>query len=464
MTDSVIDTRPLPQYDVEITPISSINYQMLKNVTIQALNKFQTECSGTLPAEFTKYLDALIGEIDSTHKAHAVQVEKASSLSAKAELSGNDTDGILKGKDDVRSSGERSLYNFGNTCYMNSALQLMYSMDQFKDEILKKKDDSDVLKKYLSKMNTGVNSSENLANELYEFSGIKTKNNNRDFGHQEDPSELIISIFEKYEDASKKTFKFTSSDSKVYNGKEKIDTKCTSIDTNAKTKITDDKSNIIVLFKENPSEILQLSITSSGSTDTKISFKQIFEAYTQETDIEEKVDDSKNTHNLTHTDGIIFNLPDCMMDNPNQSKVLNDACKQLIKVETSANGKFKLVNIKNKTYVFPGKDQQYFIVLLKRYNYNVGSGKTTKNTTPIDLTSASIKLGTSTFTIKGCICHHGGNPHAGHYTYVEFESGTPTTVYDDTNICPYNTYITIESFKDRTVDVTGYVLLFEKEK
>lgn len=71
MTEVVADgEKPLPHYDVEITPISSqptIDYEKLKTVTIDALTKFQADCSGTLPDQFTKYLDALMGEIDSTH-------------------------------------------------------------------------------------------------------------------------------------------------------------------------------------------------------------------------------------------------------------------------------------------------------------------------------------------------------------------------------------------------------------
>jgi len=75
------DTKSLPHYYVEVTPISSqpeIKYELLKKATADALNKFQTDCSANLPAEFTKYLNALMGEIDSTHKAHEMHVEKAS--------------------------------------------------------------------------------------------------------------------------------------------------------------------------------------------------------------------------------------------------------------------------------------------------------------------------------------------------------------------------------------------------
>jgi len=85
----------------------------------------------------------------------------------------------------------------------------------------------------------------------------------------------------------------------------------------------------------------------------------------------------------------------------------------------------------------------------------------TKIKTRIDLTDALITLGKTTFTIKGCICHHGNTTSSGHYTYVEFEKGKPTTVYDDTNICVYKNY-TEHIGNGRTVDTTGYVLLFEK--
>jgi hypothetical protein len=80
MTDT--GTESLLHYDVEVTPISSINYAELKKATIDALKQFQTECRENLPGEFTTYLDALMGEIDSTHKAHDLHIASSSSSSS----------------------------------------------------------------------------------------------------------------------------------------------------------------------------------------------------------------------------------------------------------------------------------------------------------------------------------------------------------------------------------------------
>ena len=114
------DTESLPHYDVEITPISSVNYEELKKATVNALNQFQIECKTKLPDEFTNYLNALMGEIESTHKAHEMHVVKASATTS------NDTSEKLKNVTDVTHSGKRSLANAGQTCYMNSALQLEF--------------------------------------------------------------------------------------------------------------------------------------------------------------------------------------------------------------------------------------------------------------------------------------------------------------------------------------------------
>jgi len=126
MADADADTESLPHYDVEVTPISSqpeIKYELLKKATVNALTQFQTDCSGSLPAEFTNYLDVLMGEIDSTHKAHEIHIASSSSSSF-------DQNKSLEVDAAVPTTYKSiPIQNIATYCYLNAALQLLYSID-----------------------------------------------------------------------------------------------------------------------------------------------------------------------------------------------------------------------------------------------------------------------------------------------------------------------------------------------
>jgi hypothetical protein len=394
--------------------------------------------------------------------------------------SGNDTDEILKDVDGVRHDGHRSLCNIGNMCYMNAALQLLYSMPEFKEALQKVHDNP--LKQYLNAMDSGAgvdcDSAETLANDLYDFAGTKGFANGRVIKQQEDPNELIMTIFANTMfDKSKDSMTFTTSQATVYVGSQSIE-KCKSLDSTVLAKIPiPDRAQLLVLPEERDEKAtertLELPIAIDNGKTPLDTFDKVFKAYTAPVDIDEKVNDSKDLGNLTNNNGIIFNLPEAMMKtdmvggkyivkNPKQ---LKDECRGLVTVvETESTDKpYRLRDIKSKSYIFPGPTQRYFIVLLKR-TITDGSNKKElkykKLTHAVNLDNANINIGSVEFIIKGCICHHGDGPNSGHYTYVEFKNGEPYMVYDDTHICPYSSYVTSVG---RTVDVTGYVLLFERK-
>jgi hypothetical protein len=78
---------------------------------------------------------------------------------------------------------------------MNAALQLIYSMDEFKNSVLSMADNNP-LKDYLEEIAKGVDASaEKLATALHEFSDITTKTR-RPFNSQEDSSELLLSVLQ----------------------------------------------------------------------------------------------------------------------------------------------------------------------------------------------------------------------------------------------------------------------------
>jgi DNA-binding beta-propeller fold protein YncE/ubiquitin C-terminal hydrolase len=390
-------------------------------------------------------------------------------LNAPDAKSSNDTDSKLQGVSGVITNGSRSLCNIGSMCYMNAALQLFYSMPDFRTAI---KTPTNPLTEYLTAMDKGVDCEQagRLARALYDLAqGTSGKAfTDRSFNNQEDASELITRVLsDTMFNACKESIEFVSSIANIYTGENEIDKTCKStISDESKKIVLGDHDRLISLSPQETGDTLLLPVTDGATTLT--TFKEVFDTYLKAyTDIEARTDDSSNTKPLTDPTGIIYSLPDSMMtitklEGITVSKALKETCKPLIKVEstTTSKDKYKLTHIKNKTYISPGPTQKYFIVILKR-TISASKGTQTKLKHSVNLENASINIGGRNFTIKGCVCHHGGSPNSGHYTYVEFKEGKPITVYDDRNIVEYTTYLNTVD-RTRTVDTEGYVLLFER--
>lgn len=345
-------------------------------------------------------------------------------LNAPDANSSNDTDSKLTGKHGVTTGGRRSLCNIGSMCYMNAALQLIYSMDEFKKSVLSMS--SNPLKDYLDAISKGVDASsaKRLATALHVFSKITDKTK-RPFNSQEDSSELLLLLLENtIFNSAKALVNFTTIES--------VHT-TTTTDTNKaecrkETGVAahpqyaampnNIKDNIIFIpnTPTQPQVIFNLPVTGSDSDFNKMNLEKIIPM------------DAKS---VTVTD---FLKP-------------GKACSTINKN-----------TISTQTVIIPDPKQQYLIIVLMRYRSD-GS----KITTPINLNDARITLGAFRFGIKGCISHHGGSPNGGHYTYVAFEGGKPKMVYDDSNIVDYATYLNTVD-RTRTVDTEGYVLLFEREE
>jgi hypothetical protein len=398
--------------------------------------------------------------------------DKGISISQSLACGGsNDTDFKLKGITGVATGGPRSLCNIGSMCYMNAALQLFYSITDFKTAI---KTPTNPLTEYLNAMDGGVNCDQarQLARALYDLAqgGAGGKAfTDRSFNNQEDASELITRVLsDTMFNACKKSIEFVSSIANIYTGLNEIDKTCKSIINEESKKIVlGDHDKLISLSPQETGATLLLPVTDGDTTLT--TFKEVFDTYLKAyTDIEAGTDDSSNTKPLTDPNGIIYSLPDSMMTITKDSggitvsKALKEKCKPLTKVESTTTSKdkpYKLMHIKNKTYISPGPTQKYFIVILKR---TISDGKEgqIKLKHSVDLENATINIGDRKFTITGCVCHHGPDSKSGHYTYVSFEGGKPKMVYDDSNIVNYATYLATVD-RNRTVDTEGYVLLFE---
>ena len=124
------DTESLPHYDVEITPISSVNYEELKRVTIDALTQFQNECKANLPDEFTNYLNALMGEIDLTHKAHEMDVEKASATVPTEQNPKTVVLDIKVGEQSIKKTFKIIETGGGGDCLFSTLVQLLKTINK----------------------------------------------------------------------------------------------------------------------------------------------------------------------------------------------------------------------------------------------------------------------------------------------------------------------------------------------
>lgn len=347
---------------------------------------------------------------------------KKTGKKTESEPAGNDTDAILKRDPGVKSNGPRSLANIGQMCYMNAALQLIYSMDEFKNSVLSMADNNP-LKDYLEEIAKGVDASaEKLATALHEFSDITTKTR-RPFNSQEDSSELLLSVLQNdIFTPAKALVNFTTIES-VHTtttldpdrGACKAETGVVSHLQYATMPVPDSIKDSIIYIPNvaaQPLFIFNLPVTTTDA------------------------DFNKMIQKITPMDTKAVAVTDFLT---------GTACSRINKA-----------TISTQTVIIPGNTQRYFIVSLNRFN-DAGD----KIKTPIKLTGAEITLGTIKFGIKGCISHHGSTPKGGHYTYVEFIGGKPTTVYDDHNIVKYDDYVKV--LPERNVDTEGYVLLFERK-
>jgi hypothetical protein len=326
----------------------------------------------------------------------------------------NDTDIKLKGITGVTATGARSLANIGNMCYMNAALQLIYSMTELKGSTKIPELDA-----YLTKMASGVTSSDaqTLAKNLYARAKAGGFVSTRSFNRQEDSSELLVALF-GIDTFDKTLVNFTT-----------IDSVHTTTDSTNKSECR--KKNNVDLHKHYP------SMPDSIKNDI---------IYIP--DINQPLQ--------------IYNLPIGTSDSDFNSMVQkvtpipeDKDVTTFLKSPPCSN--IPKATISTQSVIIPGTTQRYFIVSLNRFDAGA------KITNSIKLTNAEVTLGKFKFKIKGCINHHGTTKDSGHYTYVEFTNGKPTTVYDDRNIVDYAKYLdTVD--RTRTVDTEGYVLLFEREE
>jgi ubiquitin C-terminal hydrolase len=354
----------------------------------------------------------------------------------------------------IITDNKRGLQNHGNTCYMNAALQLIFSMTKVKDQIIATKTGGSdkstfhYLKQYMEKMNGGADNQP--ANELFDsIQGSRLFNN--PFGRQEDSQEMLTHLLDGVEPVIKTINDSIGSSNislqVVTNGYTGAIDKCREkflISAEKKNAYAELKNDKVLYFKQDITKEKIQSIEMVDSTTSK-NFSEIYTNF-----LSEKIISGRES-NIKEEILKPFKINECK--SIFEVVEMTDDEKKL---EPNNTHKFKYVKRQNKLQLYP--IQNYLIIHLKRFSSISGVQK--RISTSIDITNSEIPANDGTpdvFRILGCICHHGSSTDSGHYTYVSFEKGVPTTVYDDGHIYKYSDYS-----EGRAVDTDCYVLLFER--
>ena len=347
-------------------------------------------------------------------------ISGASSTSGKSTLvSSGSTSGSTSGK-----LGYSGIDNINNTCFMNAPIQMLWSIPEIRDEILKLTEERIAeYRKYTNKVINTINNTKeknNITNYLEIQINIAVclnnifyffENNKNSKKYYEDEEFLgflrdIYSLNREQEDASEYlTNVIFVYFSKIYipNSNNKylkplIDISCIYKETskiNCTYPIPNHKKN----DKEIYTEILNLEISKNTKT-----IKDCINIY-------RKVE---NFPTKSTTTGEPNYLPECfiseydVIQRDNKNKILNmgPGTKQLILSNFSNNLiiNFKRFNDKNK-----------------KLNYSI-------------IPDNPLKIGSDSFQLKGCICHDGG-PAGGHYVYIVFDdNGKPIKYISDSSV------------------------------
>jgi ADP-ribose pyrophosphatase YjhB (NUDIX family) len=295
----------------------------------------------------------------------------------------------------------KGIINEGNTCHFNSLLQLLFSIDSFKDYILsdkntitandiRKKKEYDIIKENIKEVFLQLQDSENtdtpinIANQIENIqtcihTGLILKD-------QQDPSEIMRNIIFLI----------------LENGDGRFLEK---LNSNICLKTTFKCDESIENGPNNPEYILQIQLDNYvNSDDQKIELQKLINKNQQWENISDFKRDDKT-------------------------------CEQ------------KKLSIKIPS------ETKYIILQLIRYKYENSESIKLFNevTSPENLVIDDKKC-----IIKGCIMHEGKHVNTGHYKYIAYdENGKIKHCIDDNNITQEN---------DNNVNINSYIYLYEIKK
>ena len=368
----------------------------------------------------------------------------------------------------VETGSFRGLRNQGNTCYMNAALQLIFSMTEVKDAIIatttgySNTSTFNYLKQYMEKMKGGKDIQP--ANELFDSVKGDKHFQGHSFGDQEDSHEMLTYLLDGVDENKAKpinnalkcsdiatqvvTSDFTGDINKC---REKNFSK-----DQTQRPLYNEMNNTRVLYcrflNNDKKNIHSIDIVNSEAPTT---FKIIYDRSLSEIDIfgtETNIMD-EILYPYFKQDNISNPYTECapifkVVERTEAEKNLESSNKT---------HKFEYVKKQDKLKFYP--EQKYLIIQLKRFKNDLSKlSKLSKITTSIDIENSEIPANDGTsdvFQILGCICHS-GSLTGGHYTYASFKDGKPDKYYNDNAVSDLDTD-TKESLKKAC-----YVLLFER--
>ena len=298
------------------------------------------------------------------------------------------------------------LKNFGNTCYINSALQMLFSIDEYREFIL----------------------NSNFKNPT--IASLK-----KIFKMMSDPKkEKYIKKFEKYIIVLFIEFNYSVNEEKIY-GKQDDSEEFLSF---LKSKTTNDLNfSKLYSYYDNISKYCKLVNNISNKNDYKV-ISYIF-----------KVHLTKKIINLNGKLKKKIELIDLINNEFNEKKI--DHSERLFRCSE------KKLNTCEKTDINIPEENKYLFIQLLRMKFNKNHESYSFITDEI-IINKNINLDNKEYFLLGAIVKNGGYK-SGHYVYVTFKNGEIYKIYNDSSINSNN--LEENGFN---LNKNSYILLYKKKE
>lgn len=358
---------------------------------------------------------------------------------------------IKKGNNDcpIISKG---MTNFGNVCYMSSALQMLYSCNIFREKILNlniqtisekqkkykyNKNQRLVLNKYEPKHINNINNGKIVASSIKKiFQKIYNENNGK---------------YINYEDEYNIFFNIVMNDVLIFNNTKTIPTLV------KRPKLMQEDSreflnNLLGIFEEyNISKIFKFSEKYyyynkpiNFNNKKPIAIKDMINM-----SISEQSDVNRETFLFIELNKNILNI---------QSYINKFTDEEIMNKDEQYSYKETFRNFKRKEIIIPSENK-YLLFLIKRFNV-INEKKVFFNIKCKicnDIVISNVK-----YKLIGAIIYTGGG-EGGHYIYITFCENDIYYIYNDSSATPFTSMTNNdkENYK-KLIDICAYIILYER--